>query len=88
MHSQQYCAYHPSFQIVNFCRSNECLLPLCQKCVKIHSAEHANAGTFGNFDNIQDLHEEVQDNLQKTLKNVLELSERLKENYLREFRRK
>lgn len=47
MDSWKNCAFHPSLPIVNFCRSPQCLLPMCPKCVKIHSAEHAKTGTHG-----------------------------------------
>ena len=39
------CAFHPSEKITNFCTNKECLLPLCPKCVKIHTDEHIKMGT-------------------------------------------
>lgn len=38
------CAFHPSEKITNFCTNKECLLPLCPKCVKIHTDEHIKMG--------------------------------------------
>lgn len=35
------CAFHPNEKITNFCKNSECLLPLCPKCIKIHTEEHA-----------------------------------------------
>jgi hypothetical protein len=31
------CAFHPEEKITNFCKNFECLLPLCPRCVKIHT---------------------------------------------------
>ena len=31
------CAYHPKEKITNFCKDSDCLLPLCPKCIKIHT---------------------------------------------------
>ena len=31
------CAYHPKERITNFCKDPDCLLPLCPKCIKIHT---------------------------------------------------
>ena len=52
MPNYQTCAYHPNLPILNFCRTPQCLMPLCPKCVKAHSSEHATSGTHGNFDNL------------------------------------
>jgi hypothetical protein len=56
------CLHHPQDKITNFCKSYQCLLPMCPKCVKIHSEEHARIGityfsfigTHGDFDTIED----------------------------------
>lgn len=54
------CAFHPEEQLTNFCKSKECLLPLCPICVSIHVAEHANLKTLPDLqhinDSIRDLH--------------------------------
>lgn len=65
------CAYHPHLPITNFCRSAACMLPLCPKCVKVHCGEHSRMGTHGDLDNIEDLHEEISEQLQNTLKTLL-----------------
>lgn len=51
------CAFHPDEKITNFCKNFECLLPLCPRCVKIHTEEHmkngkelAKVGTHGDFE--------------------------------------
>ena len=31
------CAYHPKHSITNFCLCEECLLPVCPTCVKVHT---------------------------------------------------
>lgn len=31
------CAYHVGERITNFCMNPGCLLPLCPKCIKLHS---------------------------------------------------
>lgn len=38
------CAFHPTETITNFCTNAECLLPLCPKCIKIHTEEHVKMG--------------------------------------------
>lgn len=50
------CAFHDMERITNFCRNRDCLLPLCPKCVKLHTEEHAKlgnltfiVGVFGEF---------------------------------------
>ena len=48
------CAFHPSEKITNFCKDLNCLLPLCPKCVKIHSEEHAKIGVFSSFHTIDE----------------------------------
>jgi|JI6StandDraft_1071083.scaffolds.fasta_scaffold05095_9 hypothetical protein len=51
------CAFHPEEKITNFCKNFECLLPMCPRCVKIHTEEHmkngshrSNVGTHGDFE--------------------------------------
>jgi len=39
------CAFHLNERITNFCTNRECLLPLCPKCVKIHTEEHIKMGS-------------------------------------------
>ena len=34
------CAYHPKQSITNFCKCEECLLPVCPTCIKVHTDEH------------------------------------------------
>lgn len=34
---EQKCAYHPKQLITNFCKKEECLLPVCPTCIKLHS---------------------------------------------------
>lgn len=54
------CAFHPEEQLTNFCKSKECLLPLCPACVSIHVGEHITAKTNPELqhinDSIRDLH--------------------------------
>jgi uncharacterized membrane-anchored protein YhcB (DUF1043 family) len=35
------CAFHDHNTITHFCRTAECLLPLCRDCLPIHRKEHA-----------------------------------------------
>ena len=78
MLDQATCAFHPSLEIANFCRNPECLLPMCSKCVKIHSLEHKKSNTYGNFDNIFDLYAEVEGELQSNLVSLIDGGECLK----------
>ncbi|CAD8139673.1 unnamed protein product [Paramecium pentaurelia] len=34
------CRFHEDYFIQNFCKKQECSLPLCPECIKIHSEEH------------------------------------------------
>lgn len=34
---QLMCAFHGGERITNFCKNIDCLLPLCPRCIKIHS---------------------------------------------------
>ena len=34
------CAYHPKQTITNFCKCEECLLPVCPACINVHTEEH------------------------------------------------
>ena len=65
------CAFHPQLTLTNFCRNPECMLPMCPKCVKIHSAEHKKYQTYGNFDNIRDLFEEISSEVKRTLSELV-----------------
>ncbi len=38
--------------ITNFCRSADCLLPLCPKCIRVHVDEHRASGTFAEVESI------------------------------------
>lgn len=40
MHKDYYCAYHQTQVICSFCRCQDCLLPACPTCVKLHNEEH------------------------------------------------
>lgn len=33
------CYYHPAQPLVNFCTNPQCALPLCPKCVSLHTAQ-------------------------------------------------
>jgi hypothetical protein len=44
------CAFHNDELITNFCRAPECLLPMCPKCIKVHSEEHTEANTKPIFE--------------------------------------
>ncbi len=35
------CAFHDHNIITHFCRTEECLLPLCRDCLPIHRKEHS-----------------------------------------------
>jgi hypothetical protein len=47
---EQKCAYHAGQLITNFCKSEECLLPVCPTCIKLHSDEHKMHKTASNFE--------------------------------------
>lgn len=53
------CAFHQGEKITNFCKDQNCLLPLCPKCIKIHSDEHAKLGVFSTFHPIEECLEEA-----------------------------
>jgi hypothetical protein len=44
------CAFHPKEMIFNFCCNQDCLLPLCPTCVKVHTEEHRQEKTYGQFE--------------------------------------
>lgn len=74
------CAFHPSEKITNFCTNKECLLPLCPKCVKIHTDEHikmgtssCNSGIFGEFDTIEESLRITEDGLRYSFEKLAEL---------------
>ena len=66
------CYYHPDQIITNFCRSTNCLLPLCPECVKVHAASHRSHGTHGEFDTIDNT---VNECYQEITKNDLNFRE-------------
>ena len=33
---EQRCAYHVNQIITNFCKAEQCLLPVCPTCIKLH----------------------------------------------------
>ena len=46
------CAFHPEEPLTNFCLATECLLPLCPKCVKLHTQEHSRIHSHGQFETL------------------------------------
>jgi hypothetical protein len=44
------CVFHKEEYITNFCQSEQCLLPLCPVCVKLHSEEHLYRDRRGVFE--------------------------------------
>ena len=50
LYKPRMCAFHPKEAIVNFCRNEDCLLPLCPSCIKIHTEEHRGEQTYGQFE--------------------------------------
>jgi hypothetical protein len=54
------CAFHNDELITNFCRSPECLLPMCPKCIRLHSEEHTSANTQPTFETIAAVVKEVE----------------------------
>lgn len=74
------CLFHPGERITNFCTNKDCLLPLCPKCVKIHTEEHNKMGTywsqsgiFGDFNTIDESYREAETNLKGSLTKLSEL---------------
>ena len=55
------CAFHLNEKIINFCRDPHCLLPLCPRCIKIHSEEHNQMGTLPRFEPIDECLAEAHD---------------------------
>jgi hypothetical protein len=54
------CAFHPMEIITNFCICQDCLLPLCPSCIKIHTLEHVNLKKSNpSYEPITDLLEEM-----------------------------
>ena len=49
------CVYHKGFYITNFCKNQECLMPLCPECVKIHTVEHREKYSYAEFDTIENI---------------------------------
>lgn len=54
------CAFHSDELITNFCRAQQCLLPMCPKCIRLHSEEHLSAGTQPAFETISAVVKEVE----------------------------
>ena len=52
---------------------------MCPNCVKVHSKEHSSDNTFGEYENINDVYLEVENNLQSVLKCLVNNNEDLKE---------
>lgn len=75
------CAFHTTENIVNFCRNDECLLPMCPTCVKVHSKEHMAENTHGQYENIVDVYAEVEKNLKDILQSLASCGDDLKEGY-------
>ena len=82
------CAFHPAENIVNFCRNEECLLPMCPTCVRVHSNEHMSENTHGNYENIVDIYNETKKNLSDMLKSLNSCEDDLKEAFERKKQRK
>lgn len=49
------CLFHKEQNITNFCKSPECLMPLCPECVKIHTEEHTQKGSYGMYETIEEV---------------------------------
>lgn len=69
------CPYHMDDRITNFCKSYQCLLPMCPKCVKAHTEDHARvgnryftSGTHGDFDTIENCLEYADKKLVESMK--------------------
>ena len=82
------CAFHSTETIVNFCRNEECLLPMCPTCVKLHSKEHMSENTHGNYENIVDIYTEIEKNLKELLQSLINCGDDLKEASQRKQNRK
>lgn len=54
------CAFHNDELITNFCRAQECLLPMCPKCIRLHSEEHNGSGSQPMFETIGTVVREVE----------------------------
>ncbi|KAL4449765.1 hypothetical protein ABPG74_008138 [Tetrahymena malaccensis] len=55
MERELFCAYHVGQNITNFCEDSQCLMPLCPKCLPIHTSEHKQNKTYGSFQPIDDM---------------------------------
>ncbi|EAS06283.2 hypothetical protein TTHERM_00328640 (macronuclear) [Tetrahymena thermophila SB210] len=55
MEKELFCAYHVGQNITNFCEDSQCLMPLCPKCLPIHTSEHKQNKTYGSFQPIDDM---------------------------------
>jgi DNA anti-recombination protein RmuC len=64
------CGFHPNENIVNFCKNESCLLPMCPICIKVHTKEHMNENTHGIYDHISEVYDEIDKSL-NNVKNVL-----------------
>jgi len=53
------CAYHAGSIITNFCWDAECLMPLCPKCLPIHTVEHKSKGSYSELLSIDDALEQT-----------------------------
>lgn len=49
------CVYHRDQIITNFCKSLDCLMPLCPECVKIHTEDHTKIGNYGVYETIDEV---------------------------------
>ena len=48
------CAFHRDYKISNFCLAKQCNLPLCPQCVNIHTLEHRENGSHGDYETLSD----------------------------------
>ena len=68
------CIYHPEFPLMNFCKNSDCLMPLCANCVSLHTIDHSQNGTYGQFDTIENV-------LCDSEKNLMNLDNKLREDF-------
>ena len=59
------CSYHNDLPIMNFCKSPDCLMPLCAECIKIHSMQHRENNSFGDFETLEAIFKETYESLSK-----------------------
>lgn len=73
------CAFHGEEIITNFCKCEQCYLPLCPKCIKLHLQDHKAQGTHAILESIDHSIREAQSSLSNIEKMITRTGQSIKD---------